>query len=424
MNREQDSFRFDDTFMKHRLVIPLTWILILSVGLSSSCETHTEAHATDPLDPQAVPQLSLVETARIGGEDTRPEYLLSQITSAVFLDDESIAIASGMDEEIKIFSQKGTFIRTMGHEGGGPGEFRALSSIVALSGGRLLAWDIQTVRATIFAADGGVENSVTLDLRGLDQLRPPFVGAFSDGRVVLMDSKSVIGRREEAPGLRRDTLRFVLFSQDGTRWSELISVIGPEYFFYNTGEAWGKKRLLFGRSVHSAVAGDLLLVGNSEELSVIVASPGDHLIDTLSLPRPPRPVDEDDIALEKENWVKEAEAEEEGRQRRLRGYIIRGLIEHPNLHLSLLESIPALPDLPAFSGLLGSDDGSILIGDALRPGAGTQRWFFMGKDFRPVAWFELDDADQLLAASKERILVLRRSPLDVESVHVLELRDR
>lgn len=72
---------------------------------------------------RAAPSLDLVEIVRIGSLDGPPETQFFRLVSAQDTQDE-IFLLDGGNAEVRVFSSDGTFLRSFGREGDGPGEFR------------------------------------------------------------------------------------------------------------------------------------------------------------------------------------------------------------------------------------------------------------------------------------------------------------
>jgi len=389
--------------------VPL--IALLSVG----CEPHLQTNLTDPLDTLGLPKIVLRREAEIGGNDMRTDYLLSSVRSAAFLADGSIAIACGMDEEIKLFSEEGVLLMSLGGEGGGPGEFRQLTDVVGLPDGRILAWDIQLRRATYFLSDGEVEQTISPRFDGLDRLLPPFIGVLSDRRLVFRDFPSTMDRRGELAGRKRDTVLFAVFSSDGSTWEKITSVIGPQSLFYNGGGAWGTEDLLFGRELYAAVSNDRLFLADSDSLAILSFGFDGRPGGTLSLQRPPRLIEPKHEVLEKDRRMREAE-QLLATQNRLLRVTGNNVPDFLALARDRLETLEVLPSLPAFTGFIPLGEDGFWIRESEYPGTPIQRWYRLSADFEPMGWIQLDPQEELLAAAGTRILVLSKDELDVESV--------
>lgn len=83
---------------------------------------------------------------------------------------------------LHVFDAEGRFLEAVGARGDGPGEFRALGHIRALSGDTVAAYDVRARRRTVLTLDGTVVSTRPVDVR---------VGRYSqvlsDGRLVAAD---------------------------------------------------------------------------------------------------------------------------------------------------------------------------------------------------------------------------------------------
>lgn len=76
------------------------------------------------------------------------------VAAAARLSNNAIAIANESMSQILLFDAAGTFVRSIGRRGSGPGEFEAVNSVIALGDGTMVAFDRQTRRVSRFTADG------------------------------------------------------------------------------------------------------------------------------------------------------------------------------------------------------------------------------------------------------------------------------
>jgi hypothetical protein len=66
----------------------------------------------------------------------------------------NIYIADDSDMAIKVFNDKGQYLRTIGRKGSGPGEFVQIADLAILPDGRLLVTDFETRRTSFFSPEG------------------------------------------------------------------------------------------------------------------------------------------------------------------------------------------------------------------------------------------------------------------------------
>ena len=118
---------------------------------------------------------------RIGGGTEGPTVLLS-VYGAALLSGNRIAVADAGSYQIRLFAPNGTFIRSFGREGQGPGEFNSLWSLQR-SADSLVGVDASG-RAHVFASDGSLLRSY-----GRPYLRegraPSRAGLLSDGSAIV-----------------------------------------------------------------------------------------------------------------------------------------------------------------------------------------------------------------------------------------------
>ena len=70
------------------------------------------------------PLFTLEEELSIGGDDDREEYIFIEMSRTAIDDDGNIYILDRRGAQIKVFDSRGTYLRTIGRRGQGPGEFQ------------------------------------------------------------------------------------------------------------------------------------------------------------------------------------------------------------------------------------------------------------------------------------------------------------
>lgn len=102
---------------------------------------------------------SLVEEVRYGGEEGSPGELVDP-QSFVADDAGRLYVVDSKPAVVKVFSPDGSFLRTMGREGSGPGEFRV--GFIATRGDRIALHDPQLGRTSVFDTSGTfIKSAVT-----------------------------------------------------------------------------------------------------------------------------------------------------------------------------------------------------------------------------------------------------------------------
>lgn len=153
---------------------------------------------------------SLEHIVRIGAvEDNTPE-VFGRVVDVAFGPDSAIYILDGQAGEIRVFDSRGSYLRTIGRRGEGPGEFASPYGI----------WVDE--RAHLWVADEGMRRYSRFNLSGelLETLRSPFHGGVGRGQFrvsgrSLWDLELVVRRGENLGiGIRRFQIEDGLVAAD------------------------------------------------------------------------------------------------------------------------------------------------------------------------------------------------------------------
>ncbi len=146
----------------------------------------------------------LTEDLRIGDVDADGPYQFGQITQVAFGPRGQILVLDGQAQEVRTFDGRGRHVRTIGREGGGPGELRGAIGLSWDSEHNLWVTEVGNARYSVFDCAGTYLTSHRRDIPGVVQ---PWVGGFGvDG--MLYD---VLGR-----GAPDGTFHFVYYAMDGS----------------------------------------------------------------------------------------------------------------------------------------------------------------------------------------------------------------
>ncbi len=123
-------------------------------------------------EPRGVPQScdsELVEQIRIGTLTGAAEYSFSHIVSIAVGAGGRLFVADADLVSIREFDSEGRFVREIGRQGEGPGEFRSIAGVSVLPDGRLAAWDRRNRRVTVYGTDGAYDHAVRAE-----SVTPPY----------------------------------------------------------------------------------------------------------------------------------------------------------------------------------------------------------------------------------------------------------
>lgn len=147
-------------FVVKRLASRSTALLSLLCGTAGNTIPRSAIPTTTP--PQECAH-ELIEEVRIGSLGGTAEYSFSDINSIAAAPSGAIYVDDAHPPSIRRFGLDGRFVRWIGREGEGPGEFRSIAGISVLPDGRLAAWD-RRGRITVYGTDGGYDEIVRVEL--------------------------------------------------------------------------------------------------------------------------------------------------------------------------------------------------------------------------------------------------------------------
>ncbi len=111
----------------------------------------------------------LIEEMRIGSLDGPAEYSFSDINSIAVSQSGAVYVDDAHPPTIREFGPDGRFVRSIGREGEGPGEFRSIAGVSVLPDDRVAFWDRGARRITVYRTDGELDE--TLRIEGVN---PPY----------------------------------------------------------------------------------------------------------------------------------------------------------------------------------------------------------------------------------------------------------
>jgi len=150
------------TFFLERTASGSAAVLALLWGTAATINPQQSTIATTT-PPQECSH-ELIEEIRIGSLGGTAEYSFSDINSIAVAQSGAIYVDDAHPPSIRRFSPDGQFVRWIGREGEGPGEFRSIAGLSVLPDGRLAAWD-RRGRITVYGTDGEYDEIVRVALQ-------------------------------------------------------------------------------------------------------------------------------------------------------------------------------------------------------------------------------------------------------------------
>ena len=300
---------------------------------------------------------------QIGVLDGAPEYTFSRIPDLAVARDGSIIVSDGVAQELRVYDTNGTYQRTIGQQGDGPGEFATAPEIAGLAGDTVFAFDSRSRRVTSFSMSGDLIE--TTSLRSAAIGRPLFLIRQDDGTYLSqspwvdpsgqdtgpqdmrLDLDSIAIVHLDAAAALIDTVRVLA---DRTR-ARAVQVSGGGIF-----------RTQQANTPYSALAfmrsdGVRPMVGRSDALELELLGPAGEAQTVLRVLGVQRSATADEIRAHQEAAIREELGD---------GEIAPS---------TWLLNIEFLPDrLPAFTAIVTSDDGDVWVALTEYDGSGGYDW--------------------------------------------------
>lgn len=333
------------------------------------------------------------------GSEVGAATLFYNVTDAVLFRDGALAVANAGTGELRFFNASGSFVRAVGQDGDGPGEFRWIQSVSRYRGDSLFAYDNTLARGTIVDSEGVFGRTVSFLLR--DRGRPRDVLPLSDGRFIVQRSGPTAGRAEQVvEGLVVNPAEFSLWSSEGVMERDLFSAPGDELFMLPPREGTDYIRFrvpLFARQAVAAVRDNLLLTAFGDSFSVAVISVDGRIGQILRRPGPKRAV---------------------GREEVDSTYVAMVGVP-PNRELTY--NLPYPETEPAFSRFLVDDDGYLWISEYAQYRESPEAWSVFHPDGMYLGDVRVPANTDLLDIGSTMAVGRARDELGVERIAVWRL---
>jgi len=300
-------------------------------------------NTTGRWDAEEAWRLSTDPVLTIGVADGPPNYTLYRVSGALRLATGEIVVANRGTHELRFYDTSGTFLRAVGGEGHGPGEYEGLSGVWRLGTDSLLARDL-AFGASVLAMDGTFGRSLRLEgtaIRG----SPYLLGPFADGS--LFAQVRPIHRGDQgSEGLRRDSFVYARYSATGDAADSLVSRPGDEISTSRLGTTIMIGPPPFGRAAVTALDGDRWYYGSSDRYEIEVYSPDGRLLRLIRRAVENRPITNDVVRAFREEVAARESSDKD---------FMRFLLEL---------AFPAT--MPAYDALLVDDERHLWVGEPFR----------------------------------------------------------
>jgi len=178
-------------------------------------------------------RVSSVALLSIGLAEGDSTHQLYQVTAAARLAPDTIVIVNAGTSEVRWYDADGHFIRSIGRQGAGPGEFSRMGpgSMCVLPERNLLIADPIQQRANVFTPAGEFVDVIRL---AGDAAFPSIQGCFADGSLLGWRS---VGSPERVPGtIIQSQFVWSRLGADGERIADLASLPSSPQYLLDQGD--------------------------------------------------------------------------------------------------------------------------------------------------------------------------------------------
>lgn len=157
------------------LIVFLVLATQVGIGCTQGVESSTQSEISDSAGTRIVlnrsPRWVEEETwtvspdpiVTIGVLDGPEEYQLVDVADVTRRSDGIYVIADRGSQAVRLYGAEGTFLRTFGSAGSGPGEFTDPGPLLVTAGDTLVVWDQSLLRFTRFDREGELADVRTVD---------------------------------------------------------------------------------------------------------------------------------------------------------------------------------------------------------------------------------------------------------------------
>lgn len=205
-------------------------IAVIALGMNGQ-DAHGQTTIELPADDRAL-STDFEEVYRVGSFDGDLWETFGEITGLSFDAAGNLFILDRQASQVTVVDARGTFVRTVGQAGEGPGEFRMPTAFTAMPDGSLVIADLGHRSYQLFDADGAFERMVSMGAG--DMIRLGEIASHPSGTAIVSGGGSMAISMRSGPGGTPVV--------PDTRPIDIISLTGDVADVETLAEAWHPPR--------------------------------------------------------------------------------------------------------------------------------------------------------------------------------------
>jgi hypothetical protein len=334
----------------------------------------------------------------IGVVEGPEEYQLFDVFAALRLKSGEIVVAMFQTNKLRFYDSTGTFLRSVGREGGGPGEFSQMMEMWHINPDSLAVFEYGNARVTVLSARGVFGRTFRFDQVPNRALTLP-AGPFADGSFLGWSHAWQTEVRGE--GIHRGTAIFVHSTRDGELIDTLVRRPGV---VRNHATVAGRDMMAsppFPRNFSAAVSANGWFYGAKDEFEIELYSPDGRLRRLIRRAVANRPVT--------------AEHAEEWRQWALERYS-----QMPAVFRNWRANQPVPETMPAHDAMVSDDEGNLWVAEYRLPNE-QPSWAVFDVDGRFLGNVDTPARGEVTHIGSDFVLGVWKGEMDVEQVRMYRL---
>lgn len=372
--------------------IPIAALAFLAVAGPSATAAPLAAQEWS-IDPEPI--------FEVNGMSADIRYALSEVVGGVRLPDGSVVVADRIANGLKLFSPDGVFVREVGGEGQGPGEYEYIRGMGHCVEGAVVAFDIHW---DLKAYDSDLKLIEERPSSASETNRTPYQVACNSAGYEL------------ATGWGDDRTQFkegyfvatapIFLTRDGDIVHDFGERLSSERVGYlqPNGQPSGTGPHPFGRQTSVALGPDRVYLGAAAEYEIEVYDLAGTPLPSITWAGPPRQIE----------------------RRHLRAYLEERLAatpeeRHPQTRAGVRD-LPELEQFPAYDQLVVSESGDLWVRYFPQPGGLSTDWVIFDEHGMKIGALSLPRRATLLEAGDDYVLVSELDEFDVPNVRVYRIR--
>ncbi|MEM7416493.1 MAG: hypothetical protein AAF389_13395 [Gemmatimonadota bacterium] len=338
----------------------------------------------------------------LGLDAQNPDAVLNHVVDATWLTDGSIVVANGgLATRLPIFSAEGDYLRLLGRQGDGPGEFRWVSSVEAGTGDSLFVFDASLQRLTAVASDGGMSVRPVRAVASGHVRALRWVNQVPEGWIAFEMDMPMSG---EVGVIIRDTIDAGVLSEDMTDFEPFVTLPALMSTTMLLGGRRGFGSPAFAPQVLQAAWGRCVFVVADGSHTVNVYSSRGRVVTSFRGPGTSREATADDF----ERWV---------------DYRVSLSPNDEDMLRSSYREVARLETLPAYSQIVADEWGRVWLQEYTPGTTLGRRWFVYSQRGRHLADVQVPKRLRVFEISTSGLLGAALGDFGEEYIEVYDLAD-